>query len=155
MFLAGAFRRHPLVRWVVLGCVAAALAPVGAEAYRVMLGSNFHAVVPGRIYRVSQPSAAMLEELIARHGIRTVINLRGNCDPFPWYLEESRVTHRRNVSQEDICLSAGRLPSTHELRRLVEVLEQTEYPIVLHCRRGADRTGLAAAIALLLTTDTA
>ena len=41
-----------------------------------------------------------------------------------------------------------------ELRRLIDVLEHTEYPILLHCRRGADRTGLAAAVVLLLTTDT-
>src|SRR5437867_12010197 len=102
----GAVRRRPFLRWLLLGCVAAALALVGAESYRVMLGSNFHVVVPGRIYRCSQPSAATLEALIARHGIRTVINLRGNCDPFPWYLDEARATHRHNVSQEDICLSA-------------------------------------------------
>lgn len=33
------------------------------------------------------------------------------------------------------------------------MLERSDYPLVLHCRRGADRTGLAAAVALLLLTD--
>src|SRR6185295_4007429 len=51
-------------------------------------------------------------------------------------------------------MSAGRLPSVTEVRHLIEILDGTEYPIVLHCRRGADRTGLASAIVLLLTTDT-
>jgi hypothetical protein len=46
------------------------------------------------------------------------------------------------------------MPSTTEVRRLIEVLDRTEYPILLHCRQGADRTGLAAAVALLLHTDT-
>jgi hypothetical protein len=36
---------------------------------------------------------------------------------------------------------------------LVEVLDKTPYPIVLHCQRGADRTGLAATIVKLLQTN--
>jgi hypothetical protein len=57
------------------------------------------------------------------------------------------------LSQEDICFSAVRLPSSAELRRLVEVLDGAEYPVYLHCRRGADRTGMAAVILMLLQTD--
>jgi hypothetical protein len=57
------------------------------------------------------------------------------------------------VAHEDICLSAGRMPSTVELRRLVEVLDNCEYPILIHCHRGADRTGLTAALIRLLQTD--
>jgi hypothetical protein len=71
----------------------------------------------------------------------------------PWYQEECRATHRVDVNQEDVCMSAGRLPATHELRRLLEVLDRAEYPLLLHCRRGADRTGLVSAVVLLLQTD--
>jgi hypothetical protein len=58
------------------------------------------------------------------------------------------------MAQEDICFSAGRLPATGELRRLIEVLDHCEYPVLFHCQRGADRTGMTAAIVLLLLTDT-
>src|SRR5207237_623295 len=78
------------VLWLV---AAAALLAVGFEASRVMLGSNFHTVVPGRIYRCAQPSTAALDQIIAEHGIRTVVNLRGTCDPFDWYLDEARAAH--------------------------------------------------------------
>jgi predicted protein tyrosine phosphatase len=132
---------------------ALALALVLAEAGRVLFGSNFHTVIPGRIYRCCQPTARAVEQMVASHGIRTVVNLRGCCNPFPWYLEEARATARLGVCQEDVAFSAGRLPATSELRRLIEVLEGSEPPLVLHCRRGADRTGLAAAVALLLLTD--
>jgi hypothetical protein len=124
------------------------------EALNIFLGRNFHVVVPGRVYRCSQRPGADLEAIVRTHGIRTVVNLRGCCAPWPWYLDETRATHRLDVAQEDICFSAARLPSVHELRRLIEVLDHTEYPILLHCRRGADRTGLASAIVLLLLTDT-
>src|SRR5262249_45847672 len=83
-------------------------------------------------------------------GIRTVVNLRGCCPPLDWYLDECRVTHALNIAQEDIGLSAMRLPSTSEIRRLVEVLDHCEYPVLFHCYRGADRTGLASAVVLLL-----
>lgn len=136
--------------WVcAIGCLVAA----GTEAYHVFLGANFHTVIPGRVFRCAQLSARELEHELQTKGVRTVVNLRGSCDPCPWYLEESRVTNRWNVGQEDICFSAGRLPSMSEVRRLVEVLDRAEYPILLHCRRGADRTGMTAAIAVLLQTQ--
>ena len=68
-------------------------------------------------------------------------------------MEECRATHQLGVCQENLCFSSGRLPSVNELRQLVEVLDHTEYPILFHCQRGADRTGLASALALLLCTD--
>jgi protein tyrosine phosphatase (PTP) superfamily phosphohydrolase (DUF442 family) len=125
----------------------------GAEAGRVLFGNNIHTVIPGRVYRSAQLSPSSLKSLIRSHGIRTVVNLRGCCAPFPWFLEESRVTQERNIAQEDIAFSAGRLPSVPEIRRLVEVLDRTQYPILLHCRRGADRTGMASAVVTLLQTE--
>ena len=149
-----AVRRQPL-RWrrVVLGMLSVLALAAGIEIYRVTFGSNFHTVVDGRVYRCAQPSATELDQMIAQLGIRTVVNMRGNGDIQSWYVDETRTTHRHNVSQEDICFSAGRLPSVPELHRLLEVLDKTEYPILLHCRRGADRTGLAAAIVVLLSSD--
>jgi hypothetical protein len=137
----------------VYGCALGFLAVVAYTAVQGTLGGNFHTVVPGLVYRSAQPSGPELEEMIRERGIRTVVNLRGSCAPLDWYLEECRITHEHNVAQEDIGLSACRLPSTSEVRRLVEVLDHCEYPVLFHCFRGADRTGLASAIALLLRTN--
>jgi hypothetical protein len=146
-------RRRSVPYLVFRGCVLGLVLALAAEAFRVLLGSNFHTVLPGRVYRGSQQSGAGLEQLIRAHNIRTVINLRGSNAVAPWYLEEARTTQRLAICQEDICFSAGRLPSIHEVRRLVDVLDHTAYPILLHCRRGADRTGLASAVIALLQTD--
>ena len=147
--------RRASKRWhaIVWGCGLAALFWVGAEAFGIFLGANFHMIVPGRVFRSAQLSGRALEQKLRVWGIRTVVNLRGNCDPSPWYLYESRATNRLNVCQEDISFSAGHLPSVSEVRRMVEVLDRTDYPILLHCRRGADRTGMAAAMVLLLQTN--
>src|SRR5207237_7687008 len=108
-----------------------------------------------RVYRSAQLSGRDLEKVVRAKGIQTVLNLRGCCDPAPWYVEECRTTHRLQVDQVDICLSAGRLPSAPEMRRLLEVLDRCSYPILLHCRRGADRTGLVSALIVLLQTGQA
>ncbi len=147
-------RGRPLRRRYLLRAgIALALVPVLVEFVQIFFGTNFHTVVPGRVYRCAQPSPQTIEQMVASHGIRTVVNLRGCCNPFPWYLDEARATARLDICQEDICFSAGRLPSATELRHLIEVLDRCDYPLVLHCRRGADRTGLAAAVVLLLQSE--
>ena len=116
----------------------------------VLIGQNLHTVVPGRVYRSAQPSPAALRRIVKEHDIRTVINLRGSCNPLSWYLDESRTATELGVSQEDLSFSAIHLPPPSELRELIDVLDHAEYPILLHCRQGADRTGMASAIVLLL-----
>jgi protein tyrosine phosphatase (PTP) superfamily phosphohydrolase (DUF442 family) len=135
---------------VLYGCVIGSCAALAVEGWSVLLGRNLHTVIDGKVYRSAQLSGADLEKVVRDYGIRTVINLRGCADPLGWYLEESRATHRLGISQEDVSLSSGRLPSGVEMRRLLRTLDKSEYPILLHCRRGADRTGLTSAMVLLL-----
>jgi protein tyrosine phosphatase (PTP) superfamily phosphohydrolase (DUF442 family) len=140
-------------RWLRLVLALAGIAVaglLGLEVYHTCFGANWHVVLPGRVYRSAQLSPERLKELADRYGIRTVINLRGNCQPEPWYVGECQASHDGGLSMEDVSLSANRYPSRSELRRLVEVFDQADYPVLLHCRRGADRTGVAATVALLL-----
>jgi predicted protein tyrosine phosphatase len=116
----------------------------------VLLGDNFRTVLPGKVYRSGQPSPAQLRRLKASHGIQTVINLRGACPGVDWYRDQVRITAELDMSLEDIHLSATRLPSTAAIRHLVDVLERSKRPILIHCHQGADRTGLASAMVLLL-----
>lgn len=115
---------------------------------------NFDVVLPDRILRCAQQSPEGLRSVAEAHGIRTVVNLRGACHGMPWYLDQNRVVQELGLSQEDVFLSAGRLPPAQEIRRLVEILDRAETPVLLHCQHGADRTGLAARLVLLLLTDT-
>lgn len=145
--------RRSLPRALVYGCLAGALLALASHVIYVLLGSNFHTVIRGEVYRSSQLSASALERFIRDKHIRTVVNLRGCCDPERWYLDEGRVTLRNDVSLEDLGFSACRLPSSVTLRQLLEIIDRSDYPILFHCHKGADRTGMASAIALLLRTD--
>jgi hypothetical protein len=144
---------RPLPAVVLRGLLAGAALALALEAGRVLVGTNFHTVIPGAFYRGSQPSAASLESFVRAHGIRTVVNLRGCCDPMPWYLEECRAGARLELSQEELGLSAGRLPPPQAVRELIAIMDHSERPVLFHCHKGADRTGLASTMALLLYTD--
>jgi protein tyrosine phosphatase (PTP) superfamily phosphohydrolase (DUF442 family) len=143
------FTRRTLLRLAGAGLALG----LSAEAVRVFALSNRHTVIPGKFYRSAQLSPDELRRVIEQKKIKTVINLRGFCPADEWYLGESRTTHATNISQEDITLSAKRLPSPSEVRRLIDVLDRTEYPVIVHCQRGADRTGLVSVAAVLLLTD--
>src|SRR5262245_45343585 len=146
-------RRRTLAGWTARGAATGLLLCLAVNLLNMFVGPNLHVVVPGAIYRSSQVSERTLDQLVRRLGIRTVINLRGNSDG-PWYAEECRASSRLGISQEDISFSANHLPSVQAVRHLVEVIDRSEYPILFHCFRGVDRTGLGTVIALLLRTDT-
>lgn len=141
--------RKRLIAALSFGVVLALL----LESGRVLFGNNFHEVLTGRIYRSAQLKPDSLRSTIQKHNIRTVINLRGCCTSFDWYLDECRVTNELNVSMEDITFSASRLPARCEIQRLIDVLEHCDYPVLFHCRQGADRTSLASVVALLLLSN--
>ena len=147
--IARRFSRRNLFRLIGAG----AFLGLSTEVGRVLFGSNKHTVIPGRIYRTAQLSQQKMGQVIAENHIRTVINLRGYGPDQNWYVEESKATHNAGISQEDLTLSAKRFPPPSEIARLIEVLDRTEYPVLIHCAHGADRTGLASVIALLLYTN--
>ncbi|MBX7103750.1 MAG: tyrosine-protein phosphatase [Gemmataceae bacterium] len=132
------------------GLAAGLIAATVAEGHHVLIGRNFRPVIPGHVYRCAQLTESDLAGQCSRLGVRTVINLRGCWPTFDWYDAESRATASVDITQEDLTLSAGRLPAPCEIRRLVEILDQADYPLLIHCRRGVDRTGLASAIASML-----
>jgi hypothetical protein len=140
-------------RAVLRGCVAGTVLAGCWHFGYIFLGSNFYPVLPGEIYRSAQLDGPTLERLIRKNHIRTVLNLRGCCDPAPWYLDECRAAGSLDVSLEDVGVSAGRLPPVYAVRQFVEILDHSERPLVIHCNKGVDRTGMVSAMALLLYTN--
>lgn len=140
------------VRVLLNGCLAGFWLAVAAQLAYFFLFDNFHAILPYQAYRCAQLSAGRLSTVTRRYGIRTVINLRG-WDPQPWYADERQTLAELHIVREDVDLVSWRLPWVQEARRLVDVLDHSRYPILLHCCSGADRTGLASVMLLLLRTD--
>jgi protein tyrosine phosphatase (PTP) superfamily phosphohydrolase (DUF442 family) len=140
--------RHPFVRaFRVVGLLAIALLLFlgGAYAY-VHGGGNFHEVEKGVLYRSSWLGAEGLEKAIARHGVKSVLNLCGEQPGDVWYEGEKSVSQRRGVKFVSLGLSANTALDAKQVASLVEILRDSPKPLLIHCRAGSDRTGLAAAI---------
>jgi predicted protein tyrosine phosphatase len=135
----------------VLGFVLILL--LSLKCFYIFAGGNFYEVIPGKFYRCSQLGASRLESVIKKNNIKTVVNLRGCCDTVPWYMNQVQAINNCNISQEDLSFSAGRLPSTKTINQLVDVIDQSEKPMLFHCHKGIDRTGMAVVMSELLQTD--
>lgn len=119
-------------------------------AYVAMLAvtGNFHTVVPGELYRSAQPSAAAIAAYQRDHGVRAILNLRGENPNAAWYQDEVAASRRLGIRHIDFRMSARRGITKEEAWRLIEVMEQAPKPLLIHCESGADRSGLASALYL-------
>ncbi len=137
------------VRWLVATIAGVALALlVGVLTFQAWLRAdgNLHEVKAGEYYRSAQPSAEKLDSYIRRYGLKTVLNLRGAHGEADWYREEQRVTAAHGVLLVDFPMSAQADLSRDDALKLVEIMRNAPKPILVHCKTGADRTGLATAI---------
>jgi len=100
-------------------------------------------VAPG-VWRMNQPAHHDLARL-RREGVRTVINLRGESAR-PFRQLEARSCHRLGLTLVNLRLHAKTVPSRETLLALLDSFEAAELPLVMHCKSGADRTGMAAAL---------
>jgi len=107
---------------------------------------NFRSVEEDRAYRSAQLDASTLNLVFDEYGIRSVINLRGENEQDAWYRNERAAAEQAGVTLVDIRMSAGQLPSRDALLLLYDTFQTAEYPILIHCQSGADRTGAASAI---------
>jgi protein tyrosine/serine phosphatase len=106
---------------------------------------NFHTVVDGQLYRSAHPREGMLADWIGRYGIKTVVNL--SDDPrTSGYADEQAAVEKAGASIVTHKLVTSRLPTADELRGLIEIIETSPRPILVHCEVGAQRTGLASVI---------
>ncbi len=116
---------------------------------RPWFDGNLGVVDPGKVMRSAQPTS-QLAHWIRDHGIRSILNLRGGSNADWWYEEEVQTARASGATYYDLPLSATRRPTRRELLRLIDLLERCNYPLLIHCKSGADRTGLASALYLMV-----
>lgn len=107
---------------------------------------NFAVVNPGKLFRSAQLSTDELQDSIKKYGIKTVISLRGWPSKTDYYEAEADTLAKLNVEFVALDFDDNFYPAEKDLRQLFLTFEKGDYPMLIHCRVGADRTGMVAAL---------
>jgi uncharacterized protein (TIGR01244 family) len=109
--------------------------------------ANRHQIAPG-VWRSAQPSPAQIA-LLARRGIKTIINLRGerDCGSYRLQVEACR---RHGIKLVNFPLQSRSAPPATVIHEARKLFQEVEYPVLLHCKSGADRAGLMSALLIYM-----
>ena len=99
--------------------------------------------VNANLYRGAQPSENGVREL-ARMGVKTIINLRGEDKNA---LREKEWARRAGIKFIAVNLNNWFKPKTADIENIIREIDAAEnQPVFVHCKRGADRTGTVVAV---------
>ncbi len=104
--------------------------------------------VSDRAWRSAQPAPHQIRAF-ARAGGRTVISLRGGRF-FGSLPLEREACAREGLAFHVFVLRSRSLPTREELAAADRLFATIEYPVLFHCKSGADRVGFMSALYLVL-----
>ena len=104
-------------------------------------------MAPG-VWRSAQPSPAQIAYL-ARKGIKTIVNLRGERDCGSYRLQ-SEACSRTEIRLVNFQLQSRMAPPASVIHQAKALFQEIEYPALFHCKSGADRVGLMSALLLYM-----
>ena len=136
-----ASRGHSRNRWIGLTALVLAVVLTAFLVDFVYL-KNFSVVAPGQLYRSGQPSEEQLDRWIREFGLKSIISLRHTL---PLY--EQNLARKHGVKLHHLTFSAKTGLGDRKWQRIREILvNEDNYPLLVHCRSGADRTGQVIAL---------
>ncbi len=111
---------------------------------------NRHKIAPG-VWRSAQPSPRQIATF-ARRGIKTIVNLRGERDCGSYRLQV-QACRRHGIKLVNFQLRSRMVPPVEVILDARKLFNELEYPILFHCKSGADRAGLMSAFFLYMKGD--
>lgn len=123
-------------------------AGLGLYLWQLQRSGNFHSVVAGELYRSNQPTPERLVLYQKEEHIRSILNLRGAHPGAPWYEAERKAAEQLGLTLVDFPMSDHEVLSPARVDALTRTLAEAPKPLLVHCKAGADRSGLASALYL-------
>ena len=137
-----------LIRSMKIGVLALGMTGASAASYWgiIQYQGNFHTVTEGTFYRSAQLTKVELEAVVRDHGIRSILNLRGAHRGDAWYDDEVAASEKLGVAHYDYALSSKRIVTGKQIAEILAIIGGAPKPLLVHCKSGADRAGLVAAL---------
>jgi protein tyrosine/serine phosphatase len=108
---------------------------------------NFHQISDD-MYRSSQPTTRQLKKMIKKYNLKTIISLRGDNENSALQMIEKEICEQMGVEFKVVRLYSRDVPKVEELELIKELCTNSTYPMMFHCKAGADRAGLFATMYL-------
>lgn len=115
----------------------------------VWFTDNFHCVESQQCYRSKTLSKKRLESKIKQYNIGTILNVREADETAHWYQDEVAVAQKYSVALHTVTLNERKTPQQDQIKAILAVFDTCKKPLLVHCRAGADRTGLVSALWVL------
>ncbi len=113
---------------------------------RYVFIDNFGVVEAGALYRSGQPRPRQIEQMAKKYGIRTVLCLREVDVPPRIVRQEEEVCRRLGVKLVRFVMPGDGVASFEYLDEAIAILtDPRNQPALVHCARGAFRTGIVIA----------
>jgi protein tyrosine/serine phosphatase len=137
-----------LIRWVKIAGVSVVLIAASIGGYWGILQyeGNLHAVSAGVLYRSAQLSKTETRWAVREYAIKSVLNLRGAHAGQSWYDDELEAAGELGLAHFDYALSAKRFVTSPQIGEILDIVRKAPKPLLIHCKSGADRSGLVAAL---------
>lgn len=141
-------RQHRLpaaLRPLLWAVVAMILLCLGYFLVQRFVRLNLHQIQGTQVYRSAQPDDDLLRRLVQEDGLKSILKLNSRNSSSRSGREEE-VAAQLRLKMVYLPMAMHRLPSRQEMINLLNAIESTPRPMLIHCNAGADRTGLAAAM---------
>lgn len=109
--------------------------------------ANLHPVGQ-RAWRSAQPTPAVVRRF-AEKGGRSVVSLRGG-QAFGSLPLTREACEAHGLRYHNFVLRSRMLPTRAELLEAADLFDRLEYPVLFHCKSGADRAGFMSGLYLML-----
>ncbi len=108
---------------------------------------NKHKVTPD-LWRSAQPAPYQIAAL-AKAGLKTIVNLRGGREHGAWQLQKD-YCERHGIALVEFIVRSRGAPDRESILAAKAFFDKLTYPVLIHCKSGADRAGFVAALYLIV-----
>jgi protein tyrosine/serine phosphatase len=113
---------------------------------------NFYTVIPNQVYRSAELTQSQHQHYFNQYRYKSILHLESANNSKAWYKIEKAMVKKHHLQYYALPMDAHGLPTRTELKQLINIIQTSPKPLLIHCKQGADRTGLGSMLSVLFLT---